>query len=82
MKLATLLRRSGTAEEFTADDTNRAVLRPEDADAAKGLISTTSPIGRALLNSEEGDLVKVTTPNGAREFEIVKLVTIHDASQE
>ena len=51
---------------------------PEDADAAKGLISTTSPIGRALLNKEPGDSVKVTTPGGTREFEIVKLFTIHD----
>jgi transcription elongation factor GreA len=50
---------------------------PEDADAEKGLISTTSPIGRAFLNREEGDTVKVTTPGGAREFEIIKLLTIH-----
>ena len=51
---------------------------PEDADADKGLISTASPIGRALLNKEEGDEVTVPTPAGARKFEIVKLVTIHD----
>jgi transcription elongation factor GreA len=68
--------------ENTGDRMVFQLVMPEDADAAKGLISTTSPIGRALLNKEEGDLVKVTTPNGAREFEIVKLVTIHDASQE
>jgi len=42
------------------------------------LISTTSPIGRALINKEPGDTVKVTTPGGTREFEIVKLTTIHD----
>jgi len=54
------------------------LVMPEDADAAKGLISTTSPIGRAILNKEPGDSVKVTTPGGMREFEIVKLVTIHD----
>jgi transcription elongation factor GreA len=54
------------------------LVMPEDADAAKGMISTTSPIGRAFLNREEGDSVKVTTPGGAREFEIVKLITIHD----
>jgi transcription elongation factor GreA len=54
------------------------LVMPEDADAARGLISTTSPIGRALLNKEEGDTVKVVTPGGTREFEIVKLVTIHD----
>jgi transcription elongation factor GreA len=68
--------------ESTGDRMVFQLVMPEDADAAKGLISTTSPIGRAFLNKEEGDLVKVTTPNGAREFEIVKLVTIHDASRE
>jgi transcription elongation factor GreA len=54
------------------------LVMPEDADGEKGLISTASPIGRALLNKEEGDEVAVTTPAGARRFEIVKLVTIHD----
>ena len=54
------------------------LVMPEDADAEKGLISTTSPIGRALINKEPGDSVKVTTPGGMREFEIVKLITIHD----
>ncbi len=54
------------------------LVMPEDADASKGLISTTSPIGRAFLNKEEGDSVTVTTPGGRREFEITKLITIHD----
>src|SRR5213596_1736982 len=58
------------------------LVMPEDADASKGLISTTSPIGRALLNREPGDSVKVVTPGGAREFEIVRLVTIHDEVSE
>ena len=51
---------------------------PEDADAEKGMISTSSPIGRQLLNKEEGDQVVVSTPNGTRRFEILKLVTIHE----
>ena len=51
----------------------------EDADAAKGLISTSSPIGRALMGKEEGDEVDVQTPGGVKNFEILKLVTIHDA---
>ena len=58
------------------------LVMPEDADASKGMISTTSPIGRALLNKEAGDSVKVTTPGGPREFEIVKLFTIHDEATE
>jgi transcription elongation factor GreA len=51
----------------------------EEADAANGRISTTSPIGRALLGKEEGDVVKVTSPGGSKELEIRKLTTIHDA---
>ena len=54
------------------------LVMPEDADAEHGLISTASPIGRALLNKEEGDEVRSPRPNGSRRFEIVKLVTIHD----
>jgi transcription elongation factor GreA len=55
------------------------LVMPEDADAERGMISTASPIGRALLNKEEGDEVKVVSPSGTKSFELVKLVTIHDA---
>jgi transcription elongation factor GreA len=50
----------------------------EEADAANGKISTTSPIGRALLGKEEGDSVRVQSPGGVKELEIRKLTTIHD----
>jgi transcription elongation factor GreA len=50
----------------------------EDADAPKGLISTTSPIGRSLLNKREGDTVEVKIPAGARTFEIIRFTTMHD----
>jgi len=43
-----------------------------------GKISTTSPIGRALLNKKVGDTALVVTPNGKRELEILSLTTIHD----
>ncbi len=55
------------------------IVMPEEADATAGRISPSSPIGRALLNKEPGDEVTVTTPNGKRQFEIVKLTTVHDA---
>jgi len=64
--------------ESTGETIVFQLVMPEDADAAKGIISTTSPIGRALLNKEPGDSVKVITPGGTRQFEIVKLFTIHD----
>ncbi len=54
------------------------LVTPEESDFEKGLISTSSPIGKSLLNKEEGDEVKVQTPNGTRVFEIIKLTTIHD----
>jgi transcription elongation factor GreA len=63
--------------ESTGEKMIFQLVMPEDADAAKGLISTTSPIGRAFLNREEGDTIKVTTPGGTRQFEIIKLLTIH-----
>jgi len=50
----------------------------EEADASKGLISTSSPIGRALLGKKVGDEVKVATPAGVKEYEVVRLTTIHD----
>jgi transcription elongation factor GreA len=62
----------------TAAVTVYQLVMPEDADVEHGLISTASPIGRALLNKEEGDEVTVTTPSGSRRFELVKLTTIHD----
>jgi transcription elongation factor GreA len=53
----------------------------EEADAANGKISTTSPIGRALLGKEVGDVAKVQSPGGVKELEVLKLTTIHDAPQ-
>ena len=53
----------------------------EEADVTKGLISSTSPIGRALLGKQVGETATVITPNGKRELEILKLLTIHDPSE-
>ncbi|MEY2413508.1 MAG: transcription elongation factor GreA [Acidobacteriaceae bacterium] len=53
----------------------------EEADFAAGKISTTSPIGRALLNQKVGDTVEVVTPNGKREMEVLTLSTMFDEEQ-
>lgn len=50
----------------------------EEADVTKGLISTSSPIGRSLLGKKVGDIATVQTPGGKKEFEVLKLTTIHD----
>ena len=55
------------------------LVMPEDADPTKGWVSTASPIGRAIVGREEGDEIAAKTPNGVREFEIIKLTTIHQA---
>src|SRR5215475_13922227 len=61
------------------EEVTYSLVTSEEADAANGKISTTSPIGRALLNKEVGDEVKVQSPGGMKELEILKLTTIHDS---
>jgi transcription elongation factor GreA len=53
----------------------------EEADVSKGLISTTSPIGKSLMGRQAGDEVVIQTPGGIRTYEIVKLTTIHDQQE-
>ena len=50
----------------------------EDADVTAGRVSTSSPIGKSLLGKEVGDTVKLVTPGGTRELEILSLKTIHE----
>jgi transcription elongation factor GreA len=52
----------------------------EESDVNRGLISTTSPIGRGLIGKQVGDMAVIVTPNGKRELEVLKLTTIHDAA--
>lgn len=76
--------KSGYGSRMTVLDVQREVkieyklVSTEEADVENGLISTTSPIGKALLNRQIGDEIEVTTPAGKKQFEIVKLITIHD----
>src|ERR1700683_5291413 len=50
----------------------------EDTDGSKGMISAASPIGKALLNRQVGDEIKVETPAGIKEFKLLRLRTIYD----
>ena len=76
--------RAGYGSRLTVLDTQRDVkieyklVSTEEADVENGLISTTSPIGKALLNRKVGDEIEVATPAGKKEFEVMRLVTIHD----
>jgi transcription elongation factor GreA len=62
----------------SGESTVYTIVFPEEVDAAKGHISLSSPIGRALLNKVVGDEVEVSTPSGKRTYEIVELVTLHE----
>ena len=58
------------------------IVFPEEVDAGKGLISISSPLGRALLNKREGDDIEVETPGGKRNYQIVAVLTYHDRAGE
>ena len=74
--------KAGFGSKITVNENGKTTMyelvMPEDANPDLGLISVASPLGRAFSGREEGDEVVVTTPAGTREFEIIKLVTIHD----
>ena len=63
----------------SGDELTYKLVMAEDADPSQGKISTTSPIGRGLMGRIEGDEVEIVTPSGKRQFEIIKLKTIHDS---
>jgi transcription elongation factor GreA len=63
------------------DELTYKLVTSEESDVEQGLISTTSPIGRALLGKRVGDMAMVVTPNGKRELEVLKLTTIHDVAE-
>ncbi|HEU0124586.1 MAG TPA: transcription elongation factor GreA [Bryobacteraceae bacterium] len=62
--------------EKEAETTYRLVAS-EESDVKNGLISTSSPIGRGLLNKRVGDEVKIVAPGATLQYEVVRLTTIH-----
>ena len=63
-----------TLVDTTSEDESRYQIVGEDeADSKAGLISYNSPIARALIGKEEGDVVEVRAPGGVRELEIMKV---------
>src|SRR5690554_3510085 len=50
---------------------NYQIVGEDEADFKQGKISVTSPIARALINKEEGDIAVVQTPSGLIEYEII-----------
>jgi transcription elongation factor GreA len=61
-------------EDLKTEETiSYRLVGPYEADVQAGTISVTSPLGKALIGKEEGDEVKVQTPKGVRNFEILQV---------
>jgi transcription elongation factor GreA len=59
------------ADEDTDETVKYQIVGPYEADLAKGRISVTSPIGKALIGKTVGDSVEVQTPKGAKSYEVL-----------
>ena len=64
-----------------AEELEYKLVTSEESDVNKGLISTTSPIGRGLVGKRVGDIATIVTPSGKRELEVLELSTIHDEAE-
>lgn len=61
------------ADEETGDELTYQIVGDDEADIKNNMISISSPIARALIGKEEGDVAEVKTPGGLRSLEIVKI---------
>lgn len=67
---------SGEAKTFT-------IVGEDESDVEKGFISFESPIGKALIGKEEGDIAKVRLPSGVKEFEIMAIrIELEEAAED
>jgi len=60
-------------DEDSGDKSKYKIVGEDEADVKAGKISISSPIARAMIGKEEGDVVEVMAPGGAKSYEIVKV---------
>lgn len=60
-------------DEDTDGEAVYKIVGEDEADVRSGKVSITSPIARAMIGKEEGDVVEVQTPGGAKSYEIVRV---------
>jgi transcription elongation factor GreA len=60
-------------DEDSGEKSKYKIVGEDESDVKGGKISVTSPIARALIGKEEGDVVEVMAPGGAKSYEIVKV---------
>jgi transcription elongation factor GreA len=66
-------------DEETGEEKVYRLVAPEEVDTERGWISTGSPVAQGLMGRREGDPVLIRTPNGSRRYEVVRVITLHDA---
>ena len=60
-------------DEDSGEKSKYKIVGEDESDVKAGKVSITSPIARALIGKEEGDVVEVMAPGGAKSYEIVKV---------
>jgi transcription elongation factor GreA len=55
---------------------------PEEVNPEEGKISTASPVGKSLIGKQEGDELTISLPDSKTEYEVLKVITIHDDPEE
>ena len=60
-------------DEDTEEEARYQIVGEHEADVRSGRVSVTSPIARAIIGKETGDVVEVITPSGAKAYEITKV---------
>lgn len=61
------------AGEDSADETTYQIVGEDEADLKQGKISVLSPISRALIGKDSGDVASVNSPSGVKDYEIIKV---------
>jgi len=80
--------RAGFGSTVTLEDADSGEVKvyrlvlPEEVDAAQGLISAGSPVGKALIGKQENDEVVIRMPAATRTYLVTKIRTIHDTDAE
>jgi transcription elongation factor GreA len=60
-------------DEDTEEEARYQIVGEHEADVKQGRVSITSPLARAMIGKESGDVVEVITPSGAKAYEITKV---------
>jgi len=68
------------ADEETDQESRYSIVGPYEADLSRGLISTSSPIAKALIGKRVGDSVEVRTPGGIKSYEVISVSVLEPGS--